>query len=134
MPICRVKSGKRPGDSRERNTAVHHWIFFDIRGVIQSDELMPDYLRVDRKRHHGQAEHDEKIRLSERTRVTGPESFRGSSLGCDKANSFSLFRLPFGHSVCDDYLTVPRPVSPGLVVSFCWRFRETDLNGARPQI
>src|SRR4029077_14800362 len=134
MPICRIKTGERPSESRERNAAVHHWIFFNICGVIESDELMPDYLRVNPERHHYQTEHDEKIRSSERARVTGPESFRGSSLGCDKADSFSLFRLPFGHSVCQEDLTAPRPVSLGLPVSFCWRFRETDLDAARPQI
>src|SRR5438876_12062478 len=45
MPVARVKSGKRPGESRERNTAIHHWVFLDIRKVIDRDEAMPDHLR-----------------------------------------------------------------------------------------
>ena len=61
MPVCRVKSGERPGESRERNTAIHHWIFPDIRGVIESDELMPDHLRINPKRHYRQTEQDEEI-------------------------------------------------------------------------
>ena len=61
MPVSRMKSGERPGESRERNTAIHHWIFLDIRGVIESDELMPDHLRINRKRDCRQTEKDEKI-------------------------------------------------------------------------
>src|SRR4029077_13489558 len=40
MPVRLVKSGERPGESRERNTAIHHWVFLEIRIVIQRDELM----------------------------------------------------------------------------------------------
>ena len=61
MPICRMKRRERPGESRGCNTAIHHWIFLDIRGVIESDELMPDYLRVNRKRHHRETKQDEEI-------------------------------------------------------------------------
>ena len=61
MPICRMKCGERPSESRERNTAIHHWIFPDICGVIESDELMPDYLRVNPKRHHRETEQDDEI-------------------------------------------------------------------------
>ena len=63
MPICRVKGGERPGESRERNTAIHHWIFLDICGVIESDEPMPDYLRVNPKRHYRETEQDDEIEL-----------------------------------------------------------------------
>ena len=59
MPVCRMKRGERPGESRERNTAIHHWIFLDIRGVIESDELMPDHLRVNPKRYHRETEKDQ---------------------------------------------------------------------------
>ena len=61
MPICHMKCGERPSESRERNTAIHHWIFLDICGVIESDELMPDYLRVNPKRHHRETEQDDEI-------------------------------------------------------------------------
>jgi len=56
MPVCRMKRSERPGESPERNTAIYHWIFLDIRGVIESDELMSDHLRVNRERHYGQTE------------------------------------------------------------------------------
>ena len=62
MPICHMKCGERPSESRERYTATHHWIFPDICGVIESDELMPDYLRVNPKRHHRETEQDKEIR------------------------------------------------------------------------
>ena len=61
MPIGRVKGGERPGESRERNTAIHHWIFLDICGVIERDEPMPDYLRVNPKRHYRKSEQDDEI-------------------------------------------------------------------------
>ena len=61
MPVPRVKSGKRPGESRERNTAIHHWIFLDIRKVIDSDEAMPYQLRIDPKRYYRQTEQDEQV-------------------------------------------------------------------------
>ena len=61
MPICRMKCGERPSESRERNTAIHVWIFPNICGVIESDELMPDYLRVNPKRHHRETEQDDEI-------------------------------------------------------------------------
>ena len=57
----RMKSGKRPGESRERNTAIHHRIFLDIRKVIQSDEVMPDHLRINPKRDYHKAEQDENV-------------------------------------------------------------------------
>src|SRR5882724_4750560 len=61
MPIPRVKGAKRPGESRERNTAIHHWIFLDIRRVIEGDEAMPYQLRIDPKRDRRQTEQDEKV-------------------------------------------------------------------------
>src|SRR5262245_33831771 len=61
MPVRLVKSGKRPGEPRQRNTAIHHWVLFDIKKVIQSDEVMPDHLRVDPKRYYRQTQQDEKI-------------------------------------------------------------------------
>src|SRR5437773_5268426 len=61
MPVPRVKSGKRPGESRECNTAIHHWIVLDIPRVIESDEAMPDHLRIDPNRYYRQTEQDEKV-------------------------------------------------------------------------
>src|SRR4029077_9009473 len=61
MPVPRIKGGKRPAESRERNTAIHHWIFLDIRGVIERDEAMPYQLRIDPKRHYRQTEQDENV-------------------------------------------------------------------------
>src|ERR1700736_3315087 len=101
MPVCRMKRGERPGEPRAGKTAIHHWIFLDVRGVIQSDELMPDHLGINPKRHYRQTEQDEEIGSPECCSVADPESFRGSPLGCGKANSFSLLRRPFGHAVCE---------------------------------
>src|SRR5262245_24452471 len=65
MPVRRVKGGKRPTESRERNTAIHHWIFLDICRVIERDEAMPYQLRIDPKRDDPQTEHDEKVGSAE---------------------------------------------------------------------
>src|SRR6201993_3610953 len=65
MPVRLVKSGERPGESRERNAAIHHRVFLDIRIVIQSDELMPDHLRVNPKCYYCQTEQHEKIQSLE---------------------------------------------------------------------
>src|SRR6476646_9812865 len=61
MPVPRVKSGKRPAESRERDAAVHHRVLLDIPIVIESDEVMPYQLRIDPKRYYRQTEHDEEI-------------------------------------------------------------------------
>src|SRR5438034_2729258 len=79
MPVCRMKRSERPGESPERNTAIYHWIFLDIRGVIESDELMSDHFRVNRERHYGQTEYDEEIGASECCKVG--ERDGASSLG-----------------------------------------------------
>ena len=55
MPVCGVKRSERPSESRPSNTAIHHWILLDIRRVIESDEVMPDHLRINRKRHDCQS-------------------------------------------------------------------------------
>ena len=65
----------------ERNTAIHHWIFLDIRRVIESDEAMPDHLRIDPKRYYRQTEQDEKVGSLECCNVADLESFRGSFVG-----------------------------------------------------
>src|SRR5438132_12963629 len=88
MPVPRVKSGKRPGESPKRDTAIHHWVLRDIRKVIDRDEAMPDHLRVDPKRHYRQTEQDEKIGSFECCNVADLESLRGSPAGCGKAGSF----------------------------------------------
>src|SRR6202795_4432347 len=100
MPVCHVKSGERPSESRERNAAIHHWVLPDIRIVVERDELMPDHLRINRKRHYRETEQDEEIGSPKCCTVADPESFRGSSIGRGRATSFSLLRCPFGHAVC----------------------------------
>jgi len=101
MPVPRVKSGKRPGESRGRNTAIHHRVLLDVPKVIDRDELMPDHLRINPKRHYRQTEQDEKIGSLECCNVADLERFRSSSVGCDKADRFSLLRRPFSHAACE---------------------------------
>ena len=101
MPVPRVKGGKRPGESPERNTAIHHWIFLDIRGVIERDEAMPDQLRIDPKRYYRQTEQDQNVGSLECCNAADLESFRSSFVGCGKADSFSLLRAPFSHALCE---------------------------------
>ena len=112
-----MKSGKRPGESREGNTAIHHWIFLDIRKVIECDEAMPDYLRIDPKRYYRQAEQDQKVgslkccssacvsSATGRTR-RGELAFARAENGiflprCGVAPVFSLLRGLFCHALCD---------------------------------
>src|SRR6266536_3041029 len=98
MPIYRMKIGKRPGESRERNTAIHHWIFLDIRKVIQRDEVMPYHLRINPKRHYRQTEQDEKIGSLECSNLADLESsllaktfgVRTSFVRCSNTDSFFL--------------------------------------------
>src|SRR2546430_1873525 len=99
MPIRRIKRGERPDESGAVNTAIHHRIFPDIRWVIQSDELMPNYLCVNPKRDCPKSEQDDEIGSSECCSAADSEGFRGSSFGCGKANNFSLLRCPLGHTV-----------------------------------
>src|SRR6266481_3738528 len=101
MPVCGVKSGERPCKSRRRHTAIHHRIFRDIRNVIEIGEVMPDHLRVNPKRYYRQTEQDEKIGSLECCNVADLESFRSSSVGCGKADSFLLLRGPFSHALCE---------------------------------
>src|SRR5437762_3846957 len=101
MPISRMKSGKRPGESRERNTAIHHWIFLDIRKVIQRDEVMPDHLRINPKCHYRQAQQDENVGSLKCCNLAWPESCRSSFVGCGESGSFSLLRGLFSHALCD---------------------------------
>jgi hypothetical protein len=115
MPVSRMKGGKRPGESRERNTAIHHWIFLDIRRVIESDETVPYQLRINPKRYYRQTEQDQKVGSLEccgsacvssatgRTRG-GELAFaraenRISLSGCGVAPVFSLLRRPFSHAL-----------------------------------
>src|SRR5215831_7872335 len=94
MPVPLVKSGERPAESRERKTAIHHWVFLDIRSVIERDEAMPDHLRIHPKRHYRQTEQDEKVGSPKCCNVADLESVRSWFIGCGKADSFSLFRGP----------------------------------------
>src|SRR6266705_2772319 len=61
VPVPLVKSTERPGDSSECNAAIHHCVLLDIRIVIETDELMRDYLHINRKGHRRQAEQHEEI-------------------------------------------------------------------------
>src|SRR5437773_3907043 len=99
MPVCLVKSGERPGESRQRNAAIHHRVFLDIRIVIQSDELMPHHLRVNPKCYYRQTEQDEEIASLECCNVADFESFRSSFLGCGKTDCVWLFLGPFSHAL-----------------------------------
>src|SRR5262249_2653037 len=117
MPVPCVKGGKRPRESRERHTAIHHWIVLDIRRVIDSGEAMPDHLRIDPKRHYRQTEHDEKIDSLEcyssasasgatgRTRRGELALARAEKAiflrGCGDTPIFSLLRRPFSHAACE---------------------------------
>ena len=99
MPVSLVKSGKRPGESPERNTAIYYWVPLDIRKVINSDEAMPDYLRVDPERHYRQTEQDEEVGSLECGNLADLES--SLLAGCGKADGLSLLRRPFNHAVCE---------------------------------
>ena len=107
MPVSRVKGGKRPGESRERNTAIHHWIVLDIRRVIESDEAMPDHLRIDPKRDYRQTKQDQKVGSLEccssaRVSLAFARAENGIFLpGCGVAPVFSLLRDPFSHALCE---------------------------------
>ena len=92
VPVPRVKGGKRPGESRERNTAIHHWIFLDIRRVIESDKAMPYYLRINPKRNYRQPEQDEQIGSFESSKMSDLERFLSSLVG-DSPTSHALARL-----------------------------------------
>jgi len=107
MPVPRVKGGKRPGESRERNTAIHHWILLDIHGVIERGEVMPDHLRIDPKRYYRQTEQDQKVGSLECcssacVALAFARAENGIFLpGCGVAPVFSLLRRPFSHAVCE---------------------------------
>src|SRR5262245_41665048 len=117
MPVPRVKSVKRPGESREGNTPIHQWIFLDVPRVIQSDETMPDHLRVDPKRYYRQTEHDDEIGSLEycssacvssatgRTRrgeLAFARAENGIFLpGCGDTPVCAFLRGPFSHAVCE---------------------------------
>src|SRR5437870_9127472 len=101
MPISLAKSGKRPAHPRERNTAIHYWVLFDIRNVIENDEAMPDDLRVNAKRDYRQTEQNEEIGSLECRNVADLERLRGSPVGCDRVDSILLLRGPSSHAVCE---------------------------------
>jgi|SRR6516165_6722418 len=101
MPVRRMKRGECPSDSGARNTPIHHWIFPDIRGVIERDELMPHHLRVNPKRHCRETEQDGNIGAPEDFTVAELRDI--SSVGCGRATSFSLLRFSFRHAVLRYY-------------------------------
>ncbi len=99
MPVRLVKSGKRPGESPERNAAIHYWVLLDIRQVIDRDEAMPDHLRVDPKRHYRQTEQDENVGSLQGRSSACVLSATGRTFGDTLV--FSLLRRPFSHAVCE---------------------------------
>ncbi len=99
MPVRRIKRSKRPRESRAGNTAIHHWIFPDVRGVIERDELMADHLYINSECNCPQSEQDEEIGSLQSFSVAewGDTSF----VPCSNESSFSLSRSLFGHSSRD---------------------------------
>ena len=93
MPVPSVKSGERPGQSAERNAAIHHGVFCDIPKLIEIGEAMPDYLQINAKCGDRQTGGDE----PECCNATDIEGFWGSSVACGKADSFSLLCCLPGH-------------------------------------
>src|SRR6516225_6183684 len=98
MPIRRMKRGECPSESSGRKTPIHHWIFPDICGVIERDELMPDHLRVNCQCYYGQKEQDEKIRSGQF--LTLAERDRARSVHRSTTDSFCFSRRSFRHAVC----------------------------------
>src|SRR6266480_2099523 len=99
MPVRRIKRSNRPRESRAGNTAIHHWIFPDVRGVIERDELMADHLYINSECNCPQSEQDEEIGSLQSFSVAewGDTSF----VPCSNESSFSLSRSLFGHSSRD---------------------------------
>ena len=99
MPVSRVERGESPSEPRERNTVIHHWVFPDVRGVIERDELMPDHLYINSECNCPQSQQDEEIWSLQSFRVAewGDSSFVLRS----NKSSFSLSRSLFGHSSRD---------------------------------
>src|SRR5262249_21556171 len=54
MPVSLVKSRECPSESRKRNAAIHHWIILDVHTIIESDEFVPNHLRINPKGHYRQ--------------------------------------------------------------------------------
>lgn len=95
MPVPRVKSGERPVESCKRDAAIHQRVLLYIPIVIESDELMPDYLRINPKRHRRQNEQDDQIGPLQSCSVAK----RGDSSSVRRSNksSFSLSPSLFNH-------------------------------------
>lgn len=98
MPVRRMKRCECPGESGGGDTSIHHWIFLNVRGVIESDELMLNDLRINRQRHYCQREQDEKI--GSRQSCSVAKADRTSSVRRSATSSFSLSRCSFSHAVC----------------------------------
>jgi hypothetical protein len=108
MPVSLVKSRECPSESRKRNAAIHHWIILDIPTIIESDELVPNHLRINPKGHYREPEKNEEIGSPEWRRVADGERFRGSTIGRGGSISLSLLRSSFAHADCE--ATRPRTV------------------------
>src|SRR5437763_13395262 len=100
MPVCLVKSGECPGESRKGNAAIHHWIIFNIPAIIESDELMPNDLRINPKGDYRQPENNKKIRSCECGNVAVLERFSDETVGRGGNINLSVLRSYFSHRVC----------------------------------
>src|SRR5689334_21641710 len=104
MPVSRMESGKRPGKSSERNTAIHYWVPLDVRKVIDRDEAMPYQLRINPKRYYRQTEQDKHVGSTEcysSARVPlALARARGMFLpGYGDTRVFSVLRSAFSHAL-----------------------------------
>ena len=98
MPVYRIKRSERPAESREGNTAIHHWVVLDIHTVIERDELMSDHLRINGERHNSQGSGDEEIHSTEQCSLTMTGCGRSFASEAN-ATSLSFSRRVFSHSV-----------------------------------
>src|SRR6266436_8003104 len=78
---------------------------------------MPDQLRIDPKRYYRQTEEDENVGSLQCCTVAELESFRSSFVGCGRADSFSLLRVPFSHALYESWLGTPSLPSVGFSAS-----------------
>src|SRR4029450_5577185 len=105
MPVPLVEGSKGPCDARECNAAIHHCVLRDIRIVIQSDELMPDHLRVNRERHYCETQNDQEIGSPGGCHGTWQHAPSPSCVHCARATSPCFSRGSFPHASLRGYQT-----------------------------
>src|SRR5689334_9117709 len=94
MPVCGVKGGERPGDTRETNHAIHNWVLLDVGGIIERDAPMSNHLRVNREGRYCQTEENNEISLH---RSNGANRSNTCSVRRSNTSGSSLLRSSFGH-------------------------------------